>query len=84
MKLNMLFLGHDLTIQVENRIQLALYLDLLFLAVIGLALPPAGEGKPYPSRLVGNCQAKCYWLQRTAKRQSEVTSAARATCKGSL
>jgi hypothetical protein len=33
---------------------------------------------------VGNCQAKCYWLQRTAKRQSEVTSAARATCKGSL
>ena len=35
---SLIFLGRELTIQVENRIQLALYLDLLFLAVIGLAL----------------------------------------------
>ena len=35
---SLIFLGRELTIQVENRIQFALYLDLLFLAVIGLAL----------------------------------------------
>ena len=35
---SLIFLGRELTIQVESRIQLALYLDLLFLAVIGLAL----------------------------------------------